>query len=259
MDKTTERVFMCMPESIAAAFGTGVANMSDKRAENLSGQLADVFNYLYSQHSDDVQLEKFKLIGSCVENYEGNDIVKFNGVALFSDKTIAYTTIDYSMPLKSYTYNIKVNNYEYFDRLTKSTKPTNISVVPVFDFADVNETFTNNSQEVNGYKNAKSMLLNISTPKYDDSKNEVSFLAKTLMLIKNNYDNSNRVIIATNKYDINSTKGEYSLLKQNSASIFDYSANAIRNKDNSKIKVSNLSMIPVNFENTDEEYSAVLN
>ena len=254
---------VCLSALGAMAMLTSCGAKTD-RVANLNQSLVDSCNSSVVFEDPDLKIEDFRLIGADVEKNGFTFEVNFNGLSSLSNDTVGYANIGYNVP-SSYFNELKKTSstdqvYDVFDKIVADFKPESVSVAPVSDFAKINSAITKNEPQLyKGFRNNRSLLLNLSNPEFDEENHTISFNSKVLVDIKSgdmsielglgvgfssgnvgigaglNSSDTKGTFIATDKYTLNLTEDEFNKMKENPSLIFDEVAKAINEKNSSKI------------------------
>lgn len=270
---------VCLSALGAMAMLTGCGAKTD-RVANLNQSLVDACNTSVVFEDPNLKIEDFRLIGADVEKNGFTFDVNFNGLSSLSDETVGYAKINYNVP-SSYFSNLEKDSstdktFDVFDKIVSDFKPESVSVAPVSDFAKINSAITKNEPQLyKGFKNDRSLLLNLSSPEFDEKNHTVSFDSKVLVSIKSgstsielgvgvgfssgdmglglglNDSRTTGTFIATDRYTINLTEDEFERMKENQSLVFDEVVKAINEKNSSKISASRKNVTSVTYENAD--------
>lgn len=275
--KNIKRTLVCLGLVGSMALLGGCSNSVADRSNKLNENLLNEYNSQIVVDQD-LTMYDFRLIGTEIEKNGFTFEVNFNGVSSFSDKSVNYTSFEYNVP-STYFSNLKKNSstnelYSVFDKIVEDLKPENISSSPISNLAEVNGAFTSNLPQLfAGFKNERSLVLNLSSPEFNDEENQINFNVKTLVDIKAgnsdigigygigfssgnvgigmgpHFSSSTGTFIANDKYTINLSESEYHKMKENPSLIFDYCVKAIKEKDGSKFSAERESVSSVTYDN----------
>lgn len=266
--------------ALGATMFTTSCNTASGRFENLSQNLIESCKTTVISDNSNLKIEDFSIIGVDVEKNGFDFDVNFNGLSVLSNNTIAYSNINFSAP-SSYFDGITKNAntdlvFDAFDRIVADFKPESVSIAQVSNFAEINSAITKNEPQLyNGFKNDKSLLLNLSSPEFNEENQTVSFDSKVLVKLKtSNIDvgvglgigfNSGDIgvgvgvtgtvstgtFIATDTYTLSLTNGQFDQMKENQTLVFDEVVRAISEKDASKISASRKNVRSVTYDCAD--------
>lgn len=270
---------VCLSALGAMAMLTGCETKTD-RVANLNQSLVDSCNSSVVFEDPNLKIEDFRLIGADVEKNGFTFVVNFNGLSSLSNDTVGYANINYNVP-SSYFNDLRKSSsadkvYDVFDKVVADFKPENVSVATVSDFVKINFAITKNEPQLfKGFRNDRSLLLNLSNPEFDKENNKISFNSKVLVDIKSgdmsigvglgvgfssgslgigvglNSSYTKGTFIATDKYTLNLTEEEFNKMKESPSLIFDEVAKAINENNSSKISASRENVTSVTYDSAD--------
>ena len=270
---------VCLTAFATAFTMAGCANSVENRAENLSNSLLTACNEQIVEYNPDYTMQDFRIIGADVNKTAFEFDVNFNGIASFSDESVGYTSVNYTVP-SSYFTNLEKDSrtedvFNVFDSIVANLKPNEIAVSPVSDLIKVNDAFVRNEPQIfENHKNNRALVFNLGVPEFDDATNTINFDMKTLvetrkgkvqpgigigigfsggagMGIGIHASSAEGTFVTTNNYKFTVDKETYDKMKNDHSLVYDYCVEAINNKDSSKISAERLSTTSVSFTNAD--------
>jgi len=249
------------------------------RTETLSDNIVNVCNEQVVDYDLNYKMEDFKLIGADINKSSFDFDVSFNGISSFTDDSIGYTSVNYTVPSTFFT-DVKKNSsytemYNIFDRIVAELDPTSIAVSPVNDLVAVNDAFVKNEPILfEGFKNNRSLVFNLGAPEFDDATNSINFDMKSLIEVRkgkvspgfgigigfNGYvglgfgvhiNKAEGTFVTTNNYKFTVDKETYEKMKNDPALVYDYCVSAINSKDHSKITAERINTVSVPYNEAD--------
>lgn len=249
------------------------------RAENLGDSIKEACNVELVQEDSPLQIDSFEFIGADVDKTSFDFDVTFNGVSLFSDKSVGFTALNYEVPSSYFNDTKKSDSYEklydIFEKIIKECEPVNVSVSPVPDVSDINNAFVKN--EVSPFEKLSirsGLLYNLGTPEFDDSEKKITFNTKTLVELKFGrvqagygmgigFDGSvglgfgvftspnQGTFTLQDSYTFTVDEQTYQEMKNNQSLVYSYVAEAINNGDASKFEAKRINTKTVTYDNAD--------
>ena len=277
--RNVRRAVVCLTALAALFTLTGCSPSMQERADTLSDNIVAVCNEQVQDVDMGFKMEDFKIIGTDVEKSSFDFDVSFNGIASFSDSSIGYTSVNYTVPS---TYFVELDKdsshdelYNVFDYIVENLKPDSISVSPVNDLIAVNDAFVKNEPALfEGYKTTRGLVYNLSEPQFDDSTRTISFNAQNILETRSgkaspgfglgigfngsvglgvtvHISSKTGTFIVEDNYKLTVDEQTYTQMKENPSLVFDYCVKAINNKDNSKITAERVSTTSVTYNSAD--------
>ena len=258
---------------------TGCSPSIVERADTLGDNITQVCNVELEDMGSDLVIKNFELIGADVNKSSFDFDVSFNGVASFTNDTVGFTSLNYEVP-STYFENVDKKSshtelYDIFDQIVSKCEPVNVEVSPVSSLSGINNAFIRNEiSPFEKYNIVDGLLYNLGTPTFDDSQNKVSFDTRTLVELKSTkvqagfgigigFDGSfglgmgpfitpkQGTFTLQDNYSFTVDKETYEAMKNDISLVYDYCAEAINQRDSSKIEAKRISTTSVTYNNAD--------
>ena len=258
---------------------TGCSQKIIDRAEILSNDIQTVCNVELEEQGSSIKLKDFELIGADVVKSSFDFDVSFNGVSSHTDDSVGFTSLTYEVP-SSYFENVDKKAsydklYDIFENIVKECEPVNVEVSPVPSISEINNAFIQNEvSPFEDYHVSSGLLYNLGTPEFDDASKSITFETKTLVELKSRkvqpgfglgigfgggiglgagmfVNNKQGTFTLQDSYSITVDEATYESMKNDHSLVYKYCAEAIQNRDSSKISAERISTVGVSYDNAD--------
>ena len=249
------------------------------RAESLSNDIKTVCNVELEEQGSAIKIQDFELIGADVVKSSFDFDVCFNGVSSHTDDSVGFTSLTYEVPSSYFDKADKNTSYEklytIFETIIKECEPVNVEVSPVPSISEINNAFVQNEvSPFDDYHVSSGLLYNLGTPEFDDAAHRITFNTKTLVelrsrTIKPGYglgigfrggvglgfgafvSNKQGTFTIQDEYSFVVDEATYESMKSDPSLVYKYCAEAINQKDSSKIEATRIATTAVAYDAAD--------